>query len=61
MTGRRRPEYEELSPYLLLRELPSLAENRISPSLASYCERSGMNAWELLEEGVFYFFRQNDA
>lgn len=56
MVQHLRTDYEDVSPYLLLRELPNLAENRIPSCLKNYCELSGMRAWELLEEGIFYFF-----
>ena len=58
MPSRRKAEYAEISPYLLLRETPALAQNRIPKSLSAYCRASGMRAWELLEEAVFFFFRQ---
>ena len=58
MARRSTPDYEDVSPYLLLRELPELAANRIPGCLETYCERSGLRPWELLEESVFYFFRQ---
>lgn len=52
------PDYAELSPYALLRDLPALAKNRVPPNLVPYCKASGLAAWQLLEEAVFYFFRQ---
>jgi hypothetical protein len=51
-------DYAELSPYKLLRELPELASNSLPVCLEAYCSISGLQAWELLEEGVYYFFRQ---
>jgi hypothetical protein len=58
MPNRGKAEYAEISPYRLLREAPALAQNRIPKSLSAYCRVSGMRAWELLEEAVFFFFRQ---
>jgi hypothetical protein len=58
MASRRKAEYAEISPYRLLREAPALAQNRIPKSLSTYCRASGMRAWELLEEAIFFFFRQ---
>jgi hypothetical protein len=58
MNSSRVPDYEEVSPYVLLRELSELALNRIPECLQSYSTSSGLKAWELLEDGVFYFFRQ---
>ncbi len=53
-----KPDYAEVSPYMLLREVPQLALNEIPECLAGYCAASGMKAWELLEVAVFFFFRQ---
>lgn len=52
------PDYAELSPYALLRDLPQLAANTVPTNLRQYCTVSGLKAWQLLEEAVFYFFRQ---
>jgi len=54
----RTPDYAELSPYALLRDLPCLAANMIPQPLEHYCTLSGLKAWQLLEEAIFYFFRQ---
>lgn len=58
MARQSTPDYEDVSPYLLLRELPEIASNKIPTCMETYCERSGLKPWELLEESVFYFFRQ---
>lgn len=49
-------QYEELSPFLLLRALPELASNTIPAKLKPMCGKR--KAWEMLEDGVFFFFRQ---
>ncbi len=51
-------DYSDVSPYMILREISALAENRIPSCLEGYCRKTGLAAWELLEEAVFYFFRQ---
>lgn len=56
--NKRAVDYAEASPYMLLREISTLAGNQIPKSLQSYCDKTGLAAWELLEEAVFYFFRQ---
>jgi hypothetical protein len=52
------PDYETLSPYLLLRTLPELASNRVPEGVRAACGDTPLEAWQLLEEGVFFFFRQ---
>ena len=51
-------EYERLSPYLLLRNLPQLALNQIPPALRTAWGEVPVEAWELLETAAFFFFRQ---
>ena len=58
MSSRPPADYEVLSPYLLLRELPELASNRVPDQVLKACGGTPLEAWELLEEGVFFFFRQ---
>lgn len=52
------PDYETLSPYLLLRTLPEIAGNRVPENVKEACGQTRLQAWRLLEEGVFFFFRQ---
>lgn len=58
MSKSNRPNYEELSPYLLLRALPQLAQNKIPTEIQTLASKNKINAWELLEEGTYFFFRQ---
>jgi len=51
-------DYEALSPYLILRALPSLAANVVPDDIANACGGICLPAWQLLEEGVFFFFSQ---
>jgi len=51
------PDYETLSPYLLLRTLPELASNQVPENVRRACGQTPLEAWRLLEEGVFFFFR----
>ncbi len=50
-------DYEALSPYLLLRHLPQLACNRLPACIKRTLGSVDLKPWELLEEGVFFFFR----
>jgi hypothetical protein len=58
MPSRRGADYEALSPYRILRALPALASNRVPEDIGRACGGSPLPAWQLLEEGVFFFFRQ---
>jgi hypothetical protein len=58
VSSQRVPDYETLSPYLLLRTLPELASNRVPDNVREACGQTPLEAWRLLEEGVFFFFRQ---
>ncbi len=51
-------DYEIVSPYTFLKFLPTIAVNKIPSDLGDYCMTAGFKAWNLLEEGVFFFFRQ---
>lgn len=50
-------DYELLSPYLVLRMLPELASNTLPNCIESGCSGKLLKPWELLEEGVYFFFR----
>lgn len=58
MRGSKQANYEELSPYLLLRTLKQLAQNQIPVEIQAITGRNTTKAWELLEEGTYFFFRQ---
>jgi hypothetical protein len=49
--------YETLSPFMILRFLPSLAYGKVEQKIAVACGLSTPPAWQLFEEGVFLFFR----
>ena len=58
MSNTAAPDYEAISPYTFVRTLPICAENRIPPELKDYCTKAQFEAWSILEEGVFFLFRQ---
>lgn len=58
MAAMTKPDYEVLSPYLLLRKLPNLAENTVPPEIAAIGAAAQIPAWFHLEDGVAFFFRQ---
>ena len=43
---------------MIIREISTIAQNRIPTCLRAFCDKTGLDAWELLEEAAFYFFRQ---
>lgn len=57
MARRLAVDYETISPYSFLKSLPEIARNTVPHELREYCKLTGFEAWNLLEEGVFYFFR----
>ena len=57
MSSPAQHDYETISPYLL-RTLPTVASNKMPHGLRNYCVKAGFKPWNLLEEGVFFFFRQ---
>lgn len=58
MTATPKPDYEVLSPYLLLRKLADLAMNSVPPEIAEVGAAAQIPAWIHLEDGVAFFFRQ---
>jgi len=58
MASSSQHNYEIISPYIFLKTLSTVASNRMPKDLTDYCAKSGFKPWNLLEEGVFFFFRQ---
>lgn len=58
MAKRGNVDYEVLSPYRVLRSLDEIASNRVPEDMAAAMGANQVPAWQLLENGVFYFFRQ---
>jgi|SRR5450759_773230 len=47
----------ETSPFMLIREIETLAKNEVPACLDEYCRRTGLKPWQLLEEAAYQFFR----
>lgn len=52
------PDYETISPYAFVKAIPVCAQNKIPTELSQYCSTANHKAWDILEEGVFFLFRQ---
>jgi len=57
MTKAASPNYEDISPYAFVKNLPTCAQNKIPSDLEQYCSIAKYKAWNVLEEGVFSLFR----